>query len=145
MPKGGYIAQQQAPVAGLPPLCQLKVLYVFIPNGRTWIQVVTDVINHRHLLHLPAFADSLLYTLNNVSRLAPGLLIVPVCARTGQTSVCMHIAAKTSWRTFGDENKNANNENLLWREVSTTDDSPQRSPVSKSALRSITNQPDVRP
>ncbi|DBA74581.1 TPA: hypothetical protein ACH3X2_009453 [Trebouxia sp. C0005] len=51
--------------------------------------------------------------------------------------------AKTSWRTFGDENTNAGSENLLWREVSTTDDSPQRSPVSKSALRSITNQPDV--
>ncbi|KAL0035306.1 hypothetical protein WJX77_000193 [Trebouxia sp. C0004] len=51
--------------------------------------------------------------------------------------------AKTSWRTFGDENTNAGSENLLWREVSTRDDSPQRSPVSKSALRSITNQPDV--
>ncbi len=48
MQRGDLIAQQQAPVAGLLPLCQLKVLYAFIPNGRTWIKVVTDEIDHRH-------------------------------------------------------------------------------------------------
>ena len=58
-------------------------------------------------------------------------------------NLCMHAAARTNWRSFGDENTNAGSDNLPWREVSTIDDSPQRSPVSKSALRSITNQPDV--
>ena len=53
-------------------------------------------------------------------------------------------ATKTSWRSFGDENAAASTENLLWRDVPASDDSPQRSPESKSALRAITNQPDVR-
>ena len=56
---------------------------------------------------------------------------------------CVCAATRTSWRSFGNENAAADTENLLWREVPAADDSPQRSPVSKSALRAITNQQDV--
>ena len=61
-----------------------------------------------------------------------------------QRTEFVYAATNPSWRSFGNENAAASTENVLWREVPATDDSPQRSPVSKSALRAITNQPDVR-
>ncbi|DBB14474.1 TPA: hypothetical protein ACH3X3_004761 [Trebouxia sp. C0006] len=71
MQRGDLIAQQQAPVAGLLPLCQLKVLYAFIPNGRTWIKVVEVELDRggKHeagLLSRPELEQMITWETNNL-------------------------------------------------------------------------------
>lgn len=69
------------------------------------------------------------------------------CVQRGICS-CFHslsAASRTKWQPFGNENAAAGNDGILWREVPAFDDSPQRSPVSRSALRAMTNQQDVCP